>query len=753
MAEWHTTACVLCAQNCGLKVCVEDNRIVKVRPDKDNPRSRGYVCRKGLQIAYHQQHSQRLTHPLKKVNDAFQQISWEQALGEIAERLRAIVDAYGPRALAYMGGGGQGSHFQAAFAVRLLRALGSQYHYSPLAQELTGNFWAQGRIFGRQYLFTMPDHEATDLLLAIGWNGWMSHQMPQARRFFEKIARDPHRLLIVVDPHQTETTRLADIHLALRPGTDALLTRAMIAIILQQGWQNPAYIEQHVAGFEEIEPWFRDFDAAAAARVCELDYEQVREVARLFATRQSSLHNDLGIFMNRHSTATTYLHVLLLAVCGRIGVRGGNVIPGCLATLGVHSDERHARSWRTVATGFPAILGTFPPNVMPEEIMSDGLERLRAVIVANANPLRSYADTTAYEKAFARLDLLVTLETAMSETAALSHYVLPARSAYEAWDGSFFSWNFPEIFFQMRRPIVEPAGEPLEDSEILVRLAKRMGIVPDIPETLYATARRDRMAYGTELIAFTQEHPEAAALLPFVVAETLGPPMGSVNRAALWAMLQTAPRTFHENAVRAGFVDDPRLADSVFDSLMEHPEGIWVGKCDPDDNLSQLHTPDHKLQVHIPEMQEWVRSIDAALEQRALQPDADFPLILQAGRHNDTNANTLMRDPAWNQGRRVGTLAMHPDDAADLDLVDGQRVEVCTEAGTLTAELELSASIRRGVVIMPHGFGLDYGGQIVGANVNRLTKNTHRDLLAGTPIHRYIRCRVDRVALTRSPGD
>jgi anaerobic selenocysteine-containing dehydrogenase len=106
-----------------------------------------------------------------------------------------------------------------------------------------------------------------------------------------------------------------------------------------------------------------------------------------------------------------------------------------------------------------------------------------------------------------------------------------------------------------------------------------------------------------------------------------------------------------------------------------------------------------------------------------------------------------MRDPAWNRGRRVGTLAMNPQDAADLDLVDGQPVKISTQAGSVAAELELSASIRRGVVVMPQGFGLDYAGQTVGANVNRLTQNTHRDPLAGTPLHRYIPCRVDRVPL------
>ena len=135
-----------------LKVMVEDNRIVKVRPDKENPRSQGYNCRKGLKISHYQNHEDRLKRPLKRVGDEFQEVSWDQALGEIAEKLKSTVDAHGPRSLAYMGGGGQGGHFEAAFGVRLLRGLGSHYHYSPLAQELTGYFWVNGRALGRQYL-------------------------------------------------------------------------------------------------------------------------------------------------------------------------------------------------------------------------------------------------------------------------------------------------------------------------------------------------------------------------------------------------------------------------------------------------------------------------------------------------------------------------------------------------------------------------------------------------------------------------
>ena len=152
-----------------------------------------------------------------------------------------------------------------------------------------------------------------------------------------------------------------------------------------------------------LNPYFLNFDARAATETCELDYDRVREVARIYATRKSSLRYDLGIFMGRHSALNSYLIVILQAICGRLCMTGGNVINGHMMPIGSHTDERNPKTWRTMATNSFPVCGTFPPNVMPEEILSDHPERLRAVLVAGANPLRSYADTTAYEKAFSRL--------------------------------------------------------------------------------------------------------------------------------------------------------------------------------------------------------------------------------------------------------------------------------------------------------------------------------------------------------------
>ncbi len=744
MGKIHKTGCVLCAQNCGLDIEVENNRIVKVKPDKSNARSEGYFCRKGMNVAYHQHNDDRLKYPLKKVGDKFERISWDQAIDEIAAKLKDIIGQYGPRSFAYMGGGGQGCHLEAAFGVRLMRGLGSQYQYNALSQEFAGAFWVCGRTHGKQYLHDGPDTDNTDVLLIFGWNGMQSHQIPQAPRQLQRLSKDKDKMLIVVDPRLSETAKIADIHLQIRPGTDALLLKAMISIILSEGWENKDYLANRTSGFDQVKSYFENFDARAAIKTCELDFDKVREVTRHYATRKSSLRYDLGIFMGRHSGLNSYLIVILQSICGRLCVPGGNIIPGHMMPLGSHTDERDPKVWRTMTTNSAPVCGSFPPNVMPEEILSDHPERLRAVFVSGLNPLRSYADTTAYENAFRRLDLLVTAELAMTETAALSHYVLPSRTGYESWDGTFFPMTYPGIYFQMRRPIIEPDGEQRELGEIDLLLADKLGLIPPIPEALYKAAFESHAAFGKALMEYAMAEPKALKNMPFILGKTLGKAMGSVHLAALWGMLQVAPKSFHENAARAGYMTGPALGEEIFQKILDHPEGIWVGKADPENNFAAIKTQDGKINLLIPELLDELNSIEADKEEAALVMPQEFPLILMAGRHISTNANTLMRDPAWNEGKRACTLAMHPDDAAALNIKDGQQVKVTTEAGSEEIELEITETARKGHVVIPHGFGLVYNGVKYGANVNRLTKNTHRDQF-GTPIHRFVPCRVEAI--------
>ena len=743
MSDWNRTSCVLCYHNCGLEVQTEGSRILKVRADKNHPRTKGYICRKGTKIPFYQFHKERLTHPLKRDGSGFKKISWDQAIDEIAGKLKEILSLHGPRALAYMGGGGQGSHVEASFGRTLLTALGSQYHYSALAQELSGLFWVNGRAYGRQNLHTGADLDRAKNFLVMGWNGYVSSAgVNRARERIDEFSKSPAKRLIVVDPLRSETARRANTHLQPRIGTIALFLKSLIAIILQEGWENREFLAAHCSGFEQVQGWFRNFDVTSSLRVCGLDPGPVREVARIYAAEPTATRTDLGLLMDRQSTMNSYLEMILMTVCGRIGTPGGNVFPGHLMPLGPHTDERDPRTWRTVETGFPPSMGYFPPNVLPEEILSKRAERTRALIVSGSNPLRSYADTLLYEKAFRELDLLVTIEIAMSETARLSHYVLPAKSGYEKWDASFFSLTFPEVYFQIRRPCCETQGEALEEGEIFTRLADALGILPVIPEALSQRAREDRSLFAMELLQFMGSDKKAARFLPFIVAKTLGRELGSAHLSALWGLLMMYPQHAGEDIARAGYELSPLVGEELFKRLLDHPEGIMIARMPEQDNLNALRTPDKKIHLYIEEMESWMNEILPDKEEQGLR-NKEYPFVLLAGRHFPYTANTLMRDPEWNSRKRVCNLLMSEEDARAMEIKDGTVVRLSTEASHVKVPVELSDIPPRGTVVLPHGFGLVYGGETYGVNVNQLTKNTHRDRLFATPLHRYVPCRIE----------
>jgi anaerobic selenocysteine-containing dehydrogenase len=410
--------------------------------------------------------------------------------------------------------------------------------------------------------------------------------------------------------------------------------------------------------------------------------------------------------------------------------------------MGTHTPEEDPKTWKTVVTNIPLIMGVFPPNVMPEEIDNDHPHRIRALIVSGSNPLRSYADTSAYEKAFAKLDLLVTIEVAMSETAVLSHYVLPAKSGYEKWDGTFFQWHYPDYYFDMRRPIVLADGEQVEEANIYVELAERLGLIPNYPAKLRELAR-NRLNYGAALMEYIRNNRNAEPWLPYILAKTLGEELGSKNLAALWGLLMRFPMMHPEEVTRAGYQVGPITGEEIFRKILDRPGGVKIGVVDTENNFSLLKTPDKKIHIHFPEMESWVKEVTPATEEAELV-NRDYPMVLMAGNHMEMVANTIMRDPAWNEGRRPCTLRIHPKDAERLGIRDRDFALVETEAGSAKIEAEVTDSSHQGQVVIPHGFGLVHGGEAHGVNVNQLAPAKHRDRLAATPLHRYIPCRVRR---------
>jgi anaerobic selenocysteine-containing dehydrogenase len=301
------------------------------------------------------------------------------------------------------------------------------------------------------------------------------------------------------------------------------------------------------------------------------------------------------------------------------------------------------------------------------------------------------------------------------------------------------------VFSRLRQPVVEVEGEQKESGEIFTLLADAMGLVPGLPDSLnQAAGSGSLIKYRDALVGYLMEHPENAMRVPFIVAKTLGNALGSVHLATYFTtFLQRSPARQEEGA-RAGFEAGPDQGLNIYQAIIDHPEGILVGIQESGKNLGKVVTKDRKIRLNVPVVEDWTREINPAEEEKRLKADAKFPLILMAGRHMDMNANTGMRDPAWNEGRRACTLAMNPADAEKYGFADKQMVKVTTEAGEESVEVEGTEDARKGQVIIPHGFGLVYNGVKFGANVNRLAKNTNRDQV-GTPMHRYVPCRVEAV--------
>jgi anaerobic selenocysteine-containing dehydrogenase len=472
---WRQTACNLCYVNCGIEVMTEGRRMVKIRGDKAHPDTKGYACQKALRLDYYQNHADRLTSPLRRRADGtFEPITWDTAIVEIAERLNQIRSRYGGNAFALYGGGGQGNHSDGPFAVSLMRAMGSSYFANALAQEKTGDFWVNGHMFGAQNCHTSEDVEHCDLLVVLGCNPYQAHGFRRARTHLNQIKSNAERRMIVIDPRRTETAEAADLHLQVRPGTDAFLLSALLCLILQRGGVDRGFIDAHTHGFEEVRRALLGVPADEWIRHSGVNHaEAERAVGMILSARSMVVRVELGIQQARHSTLNSYLEKLLFLLTGNFGRKGTNNLHSWLVPL-----WQNSRGERIPISGQERIAGLSPPNKLPGDILADHPERIRCLWVDSANPLNTVADTHEMERAARSLELMVTVDVAMTETAALSHYVLPAATQYEKWEFTAFTFEFPTNYFHLRAPLFEPLPGTLPECEIYSRVLRAMGELP-----------------------------------------------------------------------------------------------------------------------------------------------------------------------------------------------------------------------------------------------------------------------------------
>ncbi len=745
---WHKTACILCSQNCGIEVELDGRKLARVRGDRAHPTSQGYACEKAQRLDYYQNPRGRLTSPLRRRPDgSFEEIDWDTAIREIAARLGAIRDTHGGETIFYYGGGGQGNHLGGGYSRATRAALGSTYSSNALAQEKTGEFWVDGQLYGKPRCHTAGDFEHAEVAMFIGKNPWQSHGLPRARVVLKELAADPERALIVIDPRRTETAAMADHHLQVRPGGDPFVLAALLAVLVQEDLVDHAFVRDHTAGFDVVGAALATVDVALYCTRAGVPEPQVRDVARRIARARSlATYEDLGVQQAPHSTLNSYLEKLLYLLTGNFAKRGAMNLHSHMVAL-VGGSDREAT---TPVGGHRIIGGMVPCNVIADEILTEHPKRFRAMLVESANPAHSLADSARMRQALQALDTVVVIDVAMTETARLAHYILPAASQFEKWEATFFNLEFPRNVFQLRAPLMDALPGTLAEPEIHRRLVRALGALTDEDlAPLHAAAAQGRAAYAPAFFAVTGTKPHLRKLAPIVLYETLGPtlPDGAGAAAALWGAAHLCAMAYPDSVRRAGFDGvGPMLGEQLFTALLESRSGVTFTVDDYEETWRRVETSDKRIRLAIPILLEELAML---ANEDPSQRDPRFPFILAAGERRTSTANTIFRDPSWRK-KPDGALRMSALDATRLGIADGGMARVTTKAGSVTATVEVTDTLQAGHVSLPNGFGLDYpdadGIPVVhGIALNELTSSGDRDRIAGTPWHKHVAANVERI--------
>ncbi|GAA4484546.1 molybdopterin-dependent oxidoreductase [Rhodococcus olei] len=654
---------------------VEDGRIVRVLGDARHPISSGYTCQKGRRAGDLAQGPDRLTTSMRRTGTGTHvPVPVSEAVAEIADRLRAIVDRHGPDAVAlFMGTQQNFAALTPPMARAWFKGTGSHKLFSTMTIDQSAK-WVVAERMGT-YLGGRQRFEDADVWLLAGTNPVVSGNggdgdgaVVQNPSVTLRAARERGLRLIVVDPRRTETAALADVHLAPRPGTDAVLFAGLLHVVLTERLHDADFCRRFTADPRALGDVVSDVTPAVVQRICGVPADQVRTAARMFAAGSRGMATSgTGLCMGPHSNLAEHLVAALNVVCGRFRREGEPADDRAVLTRQVPARAEVAppargyeRGFRSRIGGVRAIRGELPSGILADEILAPGPDQVRALIVSGGNPAAALPDRGKALRALRSLDLLVCVDPRMSDTARLAHYVIAPTTMYERADHTaIMEPFFPRPFAQFTPAVVTPPPDVVDDWRFFLDLA-------------------------------------AASGQPVKFAGRILDPAAPPTSEQMLAMMAERGRV-------------------PFADLVAAPHGHLAGDSGAVVGPATAEGAGHRLHLMSDDVRAELRAAltDTAVTER-------FPLLLTVRRIRETVNSTGTRVPGLVPGG-TNPASMHPDDLAALGVADGQRVTVRSASGRLRATARADRSLSRGTVTMTHCFGSVDRREDLGVNVNVLT--------------------------------
>ncbi|NUK33947.1 molybdopterin-dependent oxidoreductase [Streptomyces lunaelactis] len=712
--------CPLCEATCGLTLTIEGTRVTGARGDRDDVFSRGFICPKGASFGELDSDPDRLRSPLVRKGGELREASWQEAFDEVAARIRPLIEEYGPNAVGVvLGNPNVHTMAGALYPPVLLSLLRTRNLFTASTLDQMPKHVSSGLLFGDPVAIPVPDLDRTDHLLLLGANPFDSNgSLCTAADFPGKLKALRRRggTLTVVDPRRTRTAQLADRHIAIRPGADALLLAALAQVLFEEKLTDLGALEAHVEGVGDVEEAVREFTPEAVAAACDMDPEEIRTIAReLAAAPTAAVYGRVGSSTVEFGTLTNWLVDVLNVLTGNLDRPGGALFP-------LSATDRAPRPaapgkgfalgrWASRVSGHPEAKSELPMAALAEEIDTPGDGRIRAVISLAANPVLSAPDGDRLDRALAGLDFMVSVDPYLNETSRHADVILPPPPPSQSSHFDF-AFNAFAVHNQVR---YTPAAIPLEEgrlgeSEIQARLVLAVGGL-----------------HGAEPSAVDDMVIERT--LTKAVADPHSPVHGQdVKELTARLTGRTGPERRLDMMLRLG------PYDLSLEALLASPHGIDLGPLRP--RIPRLlKTRSGHIELLPAPIAADLPRLRRALEER---PGA---LLLVGRRHLRSNNSWMHNVATLNGGSNRCTLQIHPVDAARLGIEDGAAVRITAEGGELEAPVEITDAVRTGVVSLPHGWGHDRPGTRMsvaaarpGVNVNQLLDGSRLDPLSGTAV-------------------
>lgn len=733
----HYRACNICEAICGIEITqphpqnpeLGTRNILDIRGDKDDPFSQGYICPKAVALQDLHYDKDRLKHPVRRTPEGWQKISWDEAFNEVARNLKRIRSQHGRNSTAtYLGNPNVHNFGAMLFAPGFIRSLHTRNRFSATSVDQLAHHVAAYFMFGHQLLLPIPDVDRTRFFLILGANPAASNgslmTAPGISRRLREI-RERGGKVVLIDPRRNETARLVDRHLFIRPGTDVLLLLALLHVVCDEKLTRLGPLDAVTNGVETIRDAVVGFPPERVAAITGIDADQIRLLAREFASAESAVcYGRIGVSTQEFGGICQWLINVLNLVTGNLDRPGGAMFtlpafdvvsaPDALAPRGSFA------RWHSRVRKLPEFAGELPVVALAEEILTEGVGQIKALVTIAGNPVLSTPNGRELDQALAGLEFMVAIDPYINETTRHAHIILPPTSSLER---SHYDLAFNLLAVRntakFSPPLFHPDPAALHDWQILVELDTRMEYDGALGN-MFGRVKRNaiKQFFGPERILDLglRFGPYGGKLNPFSKGLTLRKLKAAVHGIDLGPMSPCLPgrlRTADKHI---------ELAPEVFVTDLERVRTRW-DRGRASDQLPALPS-----------------STSSPSSPFHPEPLAENGHLLLIGRRQLRSNNSWMHNSArLLRGATRCTILMHPTDAAHRDLKSGQTVSVRSNVGSLEVPLEISEEIMPGVVSMPHGWGhdrhgvrLDVAQQHAGASINDLTDNQSIDALCGT---------------------